>query len=111
MFGNEDYYHGLGVYLDTYANQNGVHNHGHPYLSASINNGTMHYDHDRDGTHTELAGCEAKVRGVEHETSVSIRYVDDELTVKTNIEGTGEWKECFSVKGVRNILEQLVPKL
>ena len=24
-----------------------------------VNNGSLHYDHDKDGTHTELAGCEA----------------------------------------------------
>lgn len=22
-----------------------------------INNGTVHYDHDRDGTHSQVSGC------------------------------------------------------
>lgn len=46
-----------------------------------VNNGSLHYDHDRDGTHTELAGCEAKFRNSEHETHLSIRYENDVLTV------------------------------
>lgn len=101
VFGNADYFTGLGVFMDTYANQNGVHNHGHPYISAMVNNGTMHYDHDRDGTHTEISGCEAKFRGVDHDTNIAIRYENDVLIVSIDIEGKNEWKECFNVKGVR----------
>ena len=55
--------------------------HGHPYISAMINNGSLHYDHDRDGTHTQLsAGCVSKFRNLEHDTFVSIKYVHDTLT-------------------------------
>lgn len=45
-----------------------------------VNNGTMHYDHDRDGTHTQLAGCEAKFRNLNYDTHVAIRYENDVLT-------------------------------
>ena len=55
--------------------------HGHPYLSAMVNNSTLHYDHDRDGTHTQIAGCEANFRGIEHDTYVAIRYENNILTV------------------------------
>lgn len=55
--------------------------HGHPYVSAMVNNGTLHYDHDRDGTHTELAGCESFIRGTDFHTYVSIRYEKSTLTV------------------------------
>ncbi|KAG8173867.1 hypothetical protein JTE90_023643, partial [Oedothorax gibbosus] len=105
VFGSLDFFHGLGIFLDTYANQNGPHNHGHPYLSAMVNNGSLHYDHDRDGTHTELAGCEAKFRNSEHETYLSIRYENDVLTVSTDIEGKSAWQECFTVKGVSTDIE------
>ncbi|XP_015787315.1 vesicular integral-membrane protein VIP36 [Tetranychus urticae] len=100
VFGSKDYFVGLGLFFDTYANQNGAHSHGHPYISAMINNGTQHYDHDRDGTHTELAGCEGKFRNVDHETIVEIRYENDVLSVGTDFESRGAFKECFSVKGV-----------
>ncbi|XP_015910376.1 vesicular integral-membrane protein VIP36 [Parasteatoda tepidariorum] len=100
VFGNQDYFDGLGIFLDTYANQ-GAHSHGHPYISAMVNNGTLHYDHDRDGTHTELAGCESKFRNSEHDSHLSIRYERDVLTVSTDVEGKNAWKECFSVEGVK----------
>ncbi|XP_023220156.1 vesicular integral-membrane protein VIP36-like [Centruroides sculpturatus] len=101
VFGSKEIFHGLGVFLDTYANQNGPHNHGHPYVSAMVNNGTLQYDHDRDGTHTEIAGCEAKFRGSDHDTHISIRYERDVLTISTDIEGKKAFKECFKVEGVR----------
>lgn len=56
--------------------------HQHPYISAMVNNGSLHYDHDRDGTHTELAGCEVKVRNLPTETHVLIRYAGNTLTGK-----------------------------
>lgn len=87
--------------MDTYANQNGIHSHGHPYISAMVNNGSGHYDHDRDGTHSELDGCESKFRSAEHDTFLTIHYENEVLTVKTMIDGSGQWKECFNVKGVR----------
>jgi hypothetical protein len=46
-----------------------------------INNGSLHYDHDRDGTHTELSGCEAKIRSNPYETHVAIRYENKKLSV------------------------------
>jgi len=102
VFGNQDHFRGLGIFLDTYANQNGAHSHGHPYISAMVNDGTLKYDHDRDGTHTEIAGCESKFRGVDQDTYLLIRYVEgDRLTVATDVDAEGKWKECFSVNGVQ----------
>ncbi|XP_054721567.1 vesicular integral-membrane protein VIP36-like [Uloborus diversus] len=101
VFGSMDKFQGLGIFLDTYANQNGPHNHGHPYISAMVNNGSLSYDHDRDGTHTELDGCEAKFRNSDYDTHISIRYEKDVLTVSTDIDGKNAWRECFRVEGVR----------
>ncbi|XP_059488920.1 vesicular integral-membrane protein VIP36 isoform X2 [Neocloeon triangulifer] len=101
VFGNRDFFQGLAIIVDTYSNHNGPHNHQHPFISAMINNGSLHYDHDRDGTHTQLAGCEAKLRNLEHDSHINIRYEKDTLTVSTDIENKAAWKECLSVKGVR----------
>jgi len=46
-----------------------------------VNNGTLHYDHDRDGTHTQIAGCESNFRGVTQDTYIAIRYENNVLTV------------------------------
>lgn len=101
VFGSKDNFHGLAIFLDTYSNQNGPHNHGHPYVSAMVNNGSLSYDHDRDGTHTEIAGCESHFRNLDDDTYIAIRYERNKLTVSMDIEGKNEWKECFSVNGVR----------
>ncbi|XP_023029006.2 vesicular integral-membrane protein VIP36 [Leptinotarsa decemlineata] len=101
VFGSKDLFQGLAIILDTYSNHNGPHNHQHPYISAMVNNGSLSYDHDRDGTHTQLAGCEAKFRNLNHDTHISIRYEKDVLTVSTDIENKAAWKECFQVQGVR----------
>ena len=55
--------------------------HPHPYISAMINNGSLHYDHDKDGTHTEIAGCEAPFRNKDFNTFVAVRYQNYKLTV------------------------------
>ncbi|XP_076295456.1 vesicular integral-membrane protein VIP36 isoform X2 [Lasioglossum baleicum] len=101
VFGNQDYFQGLAIILDTYSNHNGPHNHQHPYISSMVNNGSLHYDHDRDGTHTQLAGCEAKFRNLEHDTHIAIRYERDILTVSTDFANKAAWKECFSVKEIK----------
>lgn len=66
-----------------------------------INNGTLVYDHDRDGTHTQLAGCEAKFRQLDHDTLISIKYEKNVLSVSTDFENELDWNLCFSVAGVR----------
>lgn len=100
VFGSADYFSGLAIIIDTYSNHNGPHNHQHPYISAMVNNGTSHYDHDRDGTHTQLDGCEVKIRNRDFETILSVRYENEVLSVSTDFENKREWKECFRVSGV-----------
>ncbi|XP_063980277.1 vesicular integral-membrane protein VIP36 [Diachasmimorpha longicaudata] len=101
VFGNQDFFQGLAVILDTYSNHNGPHNHQHPYISAMVNNGSLHYDHDRDGTHTQLAGCEAKFRNLDHDTHIAMRYEGDTLSVSTDIDNKATWKPCFTVSGLK----------
>lgn len=101
VFGNKDFFVGLGVFFDTYVNQNTRHSHGHPYISAMVSNGSLHYDHDRDGTHTELAGCESHFRQTVHETYVAVRYERNKLKVSTDIHGKNSWVTCFEVNGVK----------
>ncbi|XP_003401073.2 vesicular integral-membrane protein VIP36 [Bombus terrestris] len=101
VFGNQDYFQGLAIILDTYSNHNGPHNHQHPYISAMVNNGSLHYDHDRDGTHTQIAGCEANFRNLEHDTHINMRYEWDTLTVSTDFSNKAAWKECFSVNDIK----------
>ncbi|XP_076439402.1 VIP36-like protein [Babylonia areolata] len=101
VFGNQDYFTGLGVFLDTYVNHDEPHNHQHPYISAMVNNGTQSYDHDKDGTHNQIAGCEAQFRNKNYDTYMAVRYEGNTLTVLLDITNKKEWQECFSVEGVK----------
>lgn len=54
-----------------------------PYISAMVNNGSLSYDHERDGRTTELGGCTAIVRNLHYDTFLVIRYVKRHLTVSS----------------------------
>ncbi|TRY76271.1 hypothetical protein TCAL_12004 [Tigriopus californicus] len=101
VFGSKDMFSGFAIIADTYSNHNGPHNHKHPYLSAMINNGTMSYDHDRDGTHTMIGGCEVKFRNMQHDTFLAVRYENEVLTVSHDLENDRAWTQCLQVKDVK----------
>merc|ERR1719312_475687 len=101
VFGSKDFFSGLAIIADTYSNHNGQHNHNHPYVSAMVNNGSLSYDHDRDGTHTMLGGCEVKFRNFNHETWLAIRYENNKLTVSHDLSNKRAWESCFSIDGVK----------
>ncbi|XP_043940313.1 VIP36-like protein [Protopterus annectens] len=112
VFGSKDMFVGLGVFLDTYPNEDKQDEllskrftprteRVFPYISAMINNGSLSYDHDNDGRPSELAGCSASIRNVKHDTFLVIRYVKSRLTIMMDIEGKNEWKDCVDVAGVR----------
>jgi len=103
VFGSKDFFYGLGIFFDTYSNHNGEHQHEHPYVSAMIGNGSTHYDHDSDGTHSQVAGCSADFRGRSHETYALVRYSgsQDRLTVFVDVDNKNEWRDCLDVVGVK----------
>lgn len=100
VFGAAETFTGLGLFFDTYSNHNGPHHHRHPYISAMVSDGETRYDHDTDGTHTQLAGCEADFRNLDHPTRVRVIYVDMVLQVLTDFTGNNDWKQCFVSKDV-----------
>uniref|UniRef100_F6PWF4 Lectin, mannose binding 2 like n=1 Tax=Ornithorhynchus anatinus TaxID=9258 RepID=F6PWF4_ORNAN len=112
VFGSKDNFVGLGVFVDTYPNEEkqqealkkryspGVQR-VFPYISAMVNNGSLSYDHERDGRPTELGGCTAIVRNLNHDTFLVIRYVKRRLTIMMDIDGKHEWRDCIDVPGVR----------
>lgn len=95
-----------------------------PYISAMVNNGSVSYDHGKDGRSSELGGCSAEIRNREHDTYLAIRYSKGRLTVRARVAGRGrdwtrprshrsrpqvmvdvddknEWKSCIDIGGVR----------
>ncbi|XP_075063443.1 VIP36-like protein isoform X2 [Mixophyes fleayi] len=101
VFGSKDSFVGLGVFVDTYPNEEKQHERIFPYVSAMVSNGSLAYDHSRDGRPTELGGCTAMVRNLNHDTFLVIRYVKRRLTIMIDIDGKQEWRDCLDVPGVR----------
>uniref|UniRef100_H3CUF4 Lectin, mannose-binding 2-like a n=1 Tax=Tetraodon nigroviridis TaxID=99883 RepID=H3CUF4_TETNG len=112
VFGNMDNFTGLGVFVDTYPNEE-KHLEAQkkrytprtqrifPYVLAMVGNGTISYDHERDGRPTELGGCNAMVRNLKHDTFLFIRYIRRRLTVMIDIDGQHEWRDCLDLPGVQ----------
>jgi hypothetical protein len=46
-----------------------------------VNNGSLHYNNDKDGAEAELAGCESQFRNKEYDTFLAVRYYNYKLTV------------------------------
>lgn len=112
VFGNMDNFTGLGVFVDTYPNEEkqleaqkkrytSRTQRIFPFVLAMVGNGTISYDHERDGRPTELGGCNAMVRNLKHDTFLFIRYVSRRLTVMIDIDGQHEWRDCLDIPGVR----------
>uniref|UniRef100_A0A8D2JKH5 Lectin, mannose binding 2 like n=1 Tax=Varanus komodoensis TaxID=61221 RepID=A0A8D2JKH5_VARKO len=100
VFGSKDNFLGLGVFVDTYPNEEKQQERVFPYVSAMVSNGSLAYDHARDGRPTELGGCTAMVRNLQHDTFLVIRYVKRRLTVLLDIDGKNEWRDCVDIPGV-----------
>ena len=92
-----------------------------------INNGTLHYDHDRDGTHSQIAGCsvsllhksslvkmvlcvmavlvcmymhvQVKFRNPQHETFVAISYINRRITVSDSAAHSYVTELCSYITG------------
>eukprot|EP00045_Choanoeca_perplexa_P004181 m.36007 g.36007 ORF g.36007 m.36007 type:complete len:366 (-) comp12439_c0_seq1:77-1174(-) len=94
VFGSKDHFQGLGVFFDTYSNQQ-IHHRRGAYVSAMINDGTLDYDHDADGTHQELSSCSANLRNKEQPTYARISYRKNTLKVELDTEGDNIWTTCF----------------
>lgn len=101
VFGSADHFSGLAIIADTYSNHMSPHKHSHPYLAAMVNNGSVSYDHDKDGGTALIGGCEVKFRNKNHETWLTVRYEDDTLTVSVDVDNKRAWAPCFSVAGVK----------
>ncbi|KAM9821052.1 lectin, mannose-binding 2-like a [Neosynchiropus ocellatus] len=101
VFGNMDNFTGLGVFVDTYPNEEKHLERIFPFILAMVGNGTISYDHERDGRPTELGGCNAMIRNLKHDTFLFIRYIRRRLTVMIDIDGQHEWRDCLDIPGVQ----------
>ncbi|XP_041702973.1 vesicular integral-membrane protein VIP36-like isoform X2 [Coregonus clupeaformis] len=99
VFGSNAKFHGLALFIDTYHNDEAA-DRSFPYISAMVNNGSLPYDHGKDGRNSELGGCSSEIRNKDHDTYLAIRYSKSRLTVMIDIDDKNEWKECIDIWGV-----------
>ena len=82
IFGNTDYFTGLGIFFDTFQNIDHSHHHKHPYIYVMQNDGTKSYIPDAEttgdaskqvlpGAH-ENSGCSYEFRYAENREDVSV---------------------------------------
>nr|XP_022312561.1 protein ERGIC-53-like [Crassostrea virginica] len=81
VFGNQDKWRGLGVFMDSFDND-GQHN--NPYIMAMVNDGSQQYDHQSDGSQQQLGGCLRDFRNKPYPVRVKVEYYNKILTVFVN---------------------------
>lgn len=100
VFGSSDQWNGLGIFFDSFDNDN---KHNNPYIMAVLNDGTKVFDHANDGTTQLLAGCLRDFRNKPFATRARIEYYQNVLTLMfhngmTNNEQ--DYETCFRAENV-----------
>lgn len=100
VFGSSDKWVGLGLFFDSFDNDN---KHNNPYIMAVLNDGTKNFDHQNDGTTQLLAGCLRDFRNKPFPTRARIEYYQNVLTVlfhngMTN--NNDDYEMCLRADGV-----------
>ncbi|XP_040571947.1 protein ERGIC-53 [Lepeophtheirus salmonis] len=78
VFGSSDKWNGLGIFFDSFDNDN---KHNNPYIMAMGNDGTIGYDHQNDGSTQQLAGCLRDFRNKPFPVKAKIEFFNNILTV------------------------------
>ena len=78
VFGSSDRWNGLGLFFDSFDNDN---KHNNPYVMAMVNDGMQAYDHQADGSTQQLAGCLRDFRNKPFPVKAKVEYYKNILTV------------------------------
>lgn len=100
VFGSSDKWTGLGIFFDSFDNDN---KHNNPYIMAVLNDGTRQFDHQNDGQTQLTAGCLRDFRNKPYLTRARIEYYNNVLTLlfhngMTNNEQ--DYEMCFRAENV-----------
>ncbi|XP_021697592.1 protein ERGIC-53 [Aedes aegypti] len=100
VFGSSDRWVGLGIFFDSFDNDN---KHNNPYISAVLNDGTKKFDHTNDGSTQLLSGCLRDFRNKPFPTRAKIEYYNNILTVLFHNGMTNndqDYEMCFRAENV-----------
>ncbi|KAI5302648.1 hypothetical protein KEM56_000491 [Ascosphaera pollenicola] len=97
VFGSQDMFEGLGIFIDTY--KNGRPSTTFPYVMAMIGDGKTPYDQSNDGKANEIGGCPARgIRGTSNPVKGRLTYFQDKyLALDLLYKPDGSWTRCFRV--------------
>ncbi|KAF9012677.1 legume-like lectin family-domain-containing protein [Cyathus striatus] len=99
VYGNQDYFNGLGIFVDTYANAR--HSYSFPRISAMIGDGKTEYDFGNDGDGQVMGGCTANVRRTNVATKLKVTYMKHQfLDVKVQYKAWDDWSDCIHIENV-----------
>ncbi|OMJ27219.1 L-type lectin-like domain-containing protein [Smittium culicis] len=98
VFGNRDYFSGLGIFFDTY--QNGAKPKNFPIVVGMVGDGTKPYDNESDGIKGSIGHCESiYFRNLESPSTAEILYIPGKK-LSLNLAFNNQKVECFSVSGI-----------
>uniref|UniRef100_A0A146M0Q9 Protein ERGIC-53 n=1 Tax=Lygus hesperus TaxID=30085 RepID=A0A146M0Q9_LYGHE len=99
VFGSSDKWVGLGVFFDSFDNDN---KHNNPYIMAMVNDGTKEFDHTNDGSSQMLSGCVKDFRNKPFPTRAKIEYYMNTLTVlfHNGMTNNNDYEICLRVENL-----------
>lgn len=101
VYGNNDFWTGLGIFFDTY-NNDGLD--VTPLISAHLNDGTTSYNFERDGIENALGTCTFQIRNTGIPILAKIRYVNRVLAIQISLKrdyiGLPIFQHCLEVQSV-----------
>ncbi|KAJ2080454.1 hypothetical protein H4R24_003065 [Coemansia sp. RSA 988] len=99
VFGNRDYFNGLGVLFDTYPN--GKHDFSTPFVMGMIGDGKTPYDGAHDGDANRRGMCEAHFRNLKEGSRCSVTYMKGvAVSVQLKLQPKEKWMNCFVIPNV-----------
>ncbi|PWN51025.1 hypothetical protein IE53DRAFT_68185 [Violaceomyces palustris] len=94
VFGNMNYFTGLGIFFDTYPNSR--HTYTFPRISVMMGNGVEAYENKKDGARQEIAGCSIDFRRTKVATKARLTHVKGVYTeLAIHHKEWDQWETCF----------------
>lgn len=94
IFGSKDYFTGVGIMFDTFANAR--HPYTFPRIIVTKLNGVERYHIERDGAGQELYGCSIDIRRAPVATRARLTHVKDVFTeLAIHYKDWDQWETCF----------------
>jgi len=100
VFGSADKWNGLGLFFDSFDNDNKRNN---PYISFMNNDGSQAYDHENDGMSQALGGCLRDYRNKPHPVRAKIEYYKNTITLMVHNGLTNSDKDFEMCARVENV--------